>query len=64
MNTFITKAPCKRCGRVVTTLSKSLYDLDNLKSEFGIVCKNCVTSEEEYELLIKQGLEIAKTMRE
>ncbi len=48
-------APCKRCGNPVTTASRSIYGLDRQKAEFGVVCSNCATPEEKYDINMQIG---------
>jgi hypothetical protein len=59
----ILKAPCKRCGRLVTTTEKAIYPkLEGLKREFGVVCCNCITTEEEAQLNQKMMNAIDKSV--
>jgi len=51
----LVSAQCKYCGRRVMTASRSPLGLDKLKAEFGTVCSDCITPEEEQHLLQRMG---------
>ena len=42
--------PCKRCGFPITTTNRSLYGLDSLKAQIGVICQTCVSLEEQFEI--------------
>ena len=52
-------APCKRCGRLITTTSRSLYGLDSLKAQVGVICQTCASSEEQLEIAHNIGKALA-----
>jgi hypothetical protein len=37
---------CKRCGRSITTLTRSLYGADRAHAKYGGICGGCLTPEE------------------
>lgn len=50
--------PCERCGKLLATAIRSLYGLDALKARTSILCSDCTTPAEVYELnkAIGEGL--------
>lgn len=56
----IVTTKCKRCGKSLSTTSRSLLGLDAEKIAFGDVCKDCVTPEEMQSILNVQGKELSK----
>lgn len=59
----IVTTTCKRCGKQIATGSRSLYGCDSLKAKWDRICSDCMTKEEEREMLIEQGQAISKNMR-
>ena len=49
---------CKRCGKSLSTTSRSIHGLDNLKAKYGYLCHNCTTSEERNEMVNAIGMGI------
>lgn len=45
---------CTRCSKPLTTLNRSLYGADALKSKLGSICSDCITPEERHEM--EQGI--------
>ncbi|EMK0110373.1 DUF2688 domain-containing protein [Escherichia coli] len=44
---------CRRCGKSISTLSRSLIGADALREELGGICGDCITPEERQR--IEQG---------
>ena len=42
---------CKRCGKKLFTGNRSLFGLDKEKAKLDRICKNCITPEEQNEIL-------------
>ncbi len=42
---------CRRCGKPITTLNKSLYGCDELKARLDRICTDCITVDEAQEIL-------------
>jgi RNase P subunit RPR2 len=42
---------CKRCGRPLITGNRSLYGFNEQKARLDRICKDCITPEEQAELL-------------
>ena len=51
----LVETDCKRCGRKVTTGSRSLHGADGLKAELGGICSRCIKPEEETRILDGQA---------
>jgi len=47
----IVTTSCKRCGRSISTLSRSIVGADALKAELGEICESCITPEEHRRIL-------------
>lgn len=45
---------CRKCGKTIATLSRSLFGADQAKA-IGPICSSCVTEEEKYEIRRIQG---------
>ena len=37
---------CKRCGKPLTTLSKSIWGAEDARSKYAEICSSCMTDEE------------------
>jgi Protein of unknown function (DUF2688) len=49
-------APCKRgCGKQVTTASRSMWGLGELKRKYELICSDCMTRKEHEEILSAMG---------
>ena len=46
---------CRRCGKPITTTSRSLLRLDNLKAKYGSICEACMSEDEQAEMLNEMG---------
>ena len=46
---------CKRCGKPITTTSKSLLGLAALKAKYGSICEACMGKDEFYLMLKEEG---------
>lgn len=55
----LTISRCSRCHRPLTVSVKSLLGLDTLKEKWGILCADCITAEEQHQLLSEQGLALS-----
>ena len=51
---------CRRCGKQLATLNLSITGADELKQKFDRICANCITKEEEREILEGQAKSILK----
>lgn len=49
---------CKRCGKPLSTTSRSIHGLDSLKKQYGYLCSDCTTPEEKQDMInaIGQGI--------
>lgn len=52
--------PCKRCGKIITTTTKSILGLDNLHKEYSGICHDCLTDDEQNTMLNLMGQQIIK----
>ena len=57
---LITYTNCKRCGKPLATASRSIMGLDKLKERLGSICSDCITPEEEQEMLNAMASAILK----
>lgn len=55
MKVKVTSTVCRRCGRPIATLSKSLYGCDELKARLDRICTGCITVDEAQEILAGQA---------
>ena len=55
MKPKILTTACRRCGKPLATLNKSLCGLDELKARLDRICTDCITSEETQEILNAQA---------
>jgi hypothetical protein len=39
----IINTTCKRCGKPLATLNRSLWGADAAKQEYGSICEKCIT---------------------
>jgi Protein of unknown function (DUF2688) len=46
---------CRRCGKPLATLSRSLYGAERAKANLDRICGDCVTEEERQEMLVAQA---------
>ena len=46
MKVRILTTTCRRCGKPIATLNKSLYGLDELKARLDRICTDCITVDE------------------
>ncbi len=42
---------CRRCGKPLMTGNRSLFGLDEAKKRLDRICANCITPEEQAEIL-------------
>lgn len=49
---------CKRCGKELSTTSRSIHGLDKLKKQYGYICQDCSTPEEKQEMIEAIGMGI------
>ena len=56
------KTECERCGKELVTASRSLWGIDKLKEEFGVVCSSCTTKEESTKLIHSMGKAIQRVL--
>jgi hypothetical protein len=47
--------PCKRCGTMVSTLSRPIHGSTAVHARLSGVCGKCITPEEEHEILEDQA---------
>lgn len=47
----IERVNCRRCGKEISTASRSIYGLDSLKARYGSICHDCTTDDERNEML-------------
>ena len=45
MRIKIISVSCRRCGKSIATLNKSLYGCDDLKAKLDRICTDCITKE-------------------
>jgi len=45
------KVNCRRCGKELYTGNRSLFGWDEQKSRLDRICKDCITPEEQFEIL-------------
>jgi Zn-finger protein len=45
------KTNCKVCGNELYTTNKSLAEIESFKSKYVLKCKNCVSENEQHEIL-------------
>jgi hypothetical protein len=50
---------CRRCGKPIATGSRSLFGLEDLKTQYDRVCQDCLSSDEQNDLLHTMGEQIA-----
>ena len=55
MNIKIISTTCRRCGKPIATLNKSLYGCDELKAKLDRICTDCITVDEAQEILKGQA---------
>lgn len=41
---------CKRCHKELITLTRSIFKLDQLKEQYGSLCRDCITEDERNDL--------------
>jgi hypothetical protein len=51
---------CRRCGCKLATASRSIWGDEAGKKKYELICKNCLTSEEEADILNRQSNHIRK----
>jgi len=51
----IERVNCRRCGKEISTASRSVLGLDALKAQYGSICHDCTTPEERNEMLHKMA---------
>ena len=56
----IVSTVCRRCGRPIATLNKSLYGCDELKAKLDRICTDCITTDEAQEILDGQAQAILR----
>ncbi|WP_322075522.1 DUF2688 domain-containing protein [Burkholderia cenocepacia] len=47
----IVTTKCRRCGKPISTLSRSIVGADSLRAELGEICGECITPEEDRRIL-------------
>lgn len=47
---YLYQTTCRRCGKPVTTGSRSLFGNDEVKSRLDRICSECITPEEQAEI--------------
>ena len=47
----LVKTTCRRCGKELWTGDISLYGFDKEKAELDRICKDCITPEEQAQIL-------------
>lgn len=55
MKVKILTTTCRRCGKPIATLNKSLYGLDELKARLDRICTDCITVDEAQDILDAQA---------
>ena len=55
MKVKVVSTVCRRCGRSIATLNKSLYGCDELKARLDRICTDCITVDEAQEILNGQA---------
>ena len=60
MKVKVISTVCRRCGRPIATLNKSLYGCDELKARLDRICTDCITVAEAQEILNGQAEAILK----
>ena len=61
MKVKVVSTVCRRCGRPIATLNKSLYGCEELKSRLDKICNNCITVDETQEILTGQARAILES---
>ena len=51
----IFETKCKRCAKPITTTSRSLLGIENLKAKYGDICEACMPKDEQYQMLKEMG---------
>lgn len=51
---------CRRCSKPLATLNRSITGADDLKAKYDRICADCITKEEEREILDGQAKSILK----
>jgi hypothetical protein len=49
---------CRRCGKSISTLNRSITGADALKAKLDKICQDCITPDEEREILNGQAAAI------
>ena len=55
MKIAIISTTCRRCGKPIATLNRSLYGADELKARLDRICTDCITVDEAQEILNGQA---------
>jgi len=50
MKPRIISTKCKRCGKNIATLNRSLYGANAAKAQYGSMCKDCLLPHEKIEI--------------
>ena len=45
------EVPCRRCGKSIRTLKRSLLGANELRDKLGGICGECITPEEDRQIL-------------
>lgn len=54
---------CRRgCGNTLYTLDRSIHGLDKLREKYYMICANCLTPDEQKEMLLAMGEQIARNI--
>ncbi len=64
MRNRLTIVSCKRCGKSITTVTRSPYGLEQLKAEYGGICEACMPLEERLKLNELIGQALSQNMRQ
>lgn len=54
---------CRRCGKPITTGSRSLYGADEAKAKLDRICEICITPDERQAILAAQAVAITALVR-
>lgn len=60
---IIQTANCRRCGKNILTLDRSLTGADDVKAKYDRICSACITPEEEVEIIEALAASLLKNFR-
>lgn len=55
MRVSIITTECRRCGKPVATVSRSILGADETYERYSGICSNCITPEEQEEIIRLQA---------